>query len=93
MNANYIAGAWLAGADSRRNINPSDVADVIGEYAYADAAQTGAAIQAAADARHTWAHSSPQVRADALDKIGSELLQRRAELGELLAREEGKTLV
>ncbi len=93
MNANYIAGAWIAGADSRDNINPSDVSDVIGEYAYADKTQTTAAIQAAADARRDWALSSPQVRADALDKIGSELLQRRTELGELLAREEGKTLV
>jgi aldehyde dehydrogenase (NAD+) len=33
-----------------------------------------------------------QQRADALDAIGSEILARKAELGLLLAREEGKTL-
>ena len=32
------------------------------------------------------------VRADALDKIGSEILARKEELGRLLSREEGKTL-
>jgi aldehyde dehydrogenase (NAD+) len=35
--------------------------------------------------------SSIQARADALDKIGTEILARREELGTLLAREEGKT--
>ncbi|MDB5892344.1 MAG: aldehyde dehydrogenase, partial [Polaromonas sp.] len=38
-----------------------------------------------------WSTSGIQTRADALDKIGSEILARREELGTLLAREEGKT--
>eukprot|EP01042_Synura_sphagnicola_P016523 gene16523-20900_t len=37
--ANYINGAWLQGAGVTKNINPSDVTDVVGEYAQADAAQ------------------------------------------------------
>ena len=36
---NYINGQWVAGADYCTNINPSDLSDVIGEYAKADAAQ------------------------------------------------------
>jgi acyl-CoA reductase-like NAD-dependent aldehyde dehydrogenase len=36
--------------------------------------------------------SNPQARADALDKIGTEILARKEELGKLLSREEGKTL-
>ena len=35
---------------------------------------------------------TPQQRADALDKIGTEILARKDELGRLLSREEGKTL-
>ena len=38
------------------------------------------------------AGSTPQVRFDALDKIGTEILARKEELGRLLSREEGKTL-
>ncbi len=36
-------------------------------------------------------HRGVQARSDALDAIGSEILARKAELGDLLAREEGKT--
>ena len=45
---NYIAGEWVAGATLTLNRNPSDVSDVIGEYAQADVAQTRAAIAARA---------------------------------------------
>src|SRR2546423_15702099 len=39
-----------------------------------------------------WSTSTPQSRFDALDAIGTEILNRKTELGDLLAREEGKTL-
>ena len=44
---NYIGGEWLEGASWTANRNPSDLADVIGEYAQADARQTNAAVAAA----------------------------------------------
>ena len=44
---NYIAGEWVGGADTAANRNPSDLADVIGEYTMADAEQTRAAVAAA----------------------------------------------
>ena len=91
-HANYIAGEWLAGASTRPNRNPSDLADVIGDYAQADGAQATEAIAAAARAFPAWAAGSIQERANALDKIGSEILARKDELGRLLSREEGKTL-
>jgi len=91
-HANYIAGEWLAGPATRPNRNPSDLADVIGDYAQADAAQANEAIAAAARAFPAWAAGSIQERANALDKIGSEILARKDELGRLLSREEGKTL-
>ena len=87
---NYIGGEWLAGMRTSPNINPSNTADVIGEYAQADAAQLDAAVRAAQAAFPAWATSGIQARCDALDKIGIEILARREELGTLLAREEGK---
>lgn len=89
---NYIDGQWVAGTSYTSNINPSDLADVIGEYAQADAAQVEQAIAAARAAFPAWSTSGIQARSDALDKVGSEILARREELGALLAREEGKTL-
>jgi len=90
--ANFIGGQWLQGVRARPNINPSDLADTIGHYAEGDAAQTTLAIDAAAAAAPLWAATTPQVKADALERIGAEILARRDELGTLLAREEGKTL-
>lgn len=88
---NLIGGEWRPGVGATRNINPSDLADVIGEYAQADAAQLDAAVAAAQAAFPAWSASGIQARSDALDRIASEILARREELGELLAREEGKT--
>ena len=92
MFKNLIAGEWVDGARVTRNINPSDTRDLIGEYAQADAAQTRQAIAAAQAAFAAWCQSTPQQRFDILDAAGTEILARRAELGDLLAREEGKTL-
>jgi aldehyde dehydrogenase (NAD+) len=92
MNKNFIAGEWLEGADINLNINPSDTNDVVGEYARADASQAAMAVDAAFEAAPNWARSTAEVRSDALDRIGTEILARREELGRLLAREEGKTL-
>ncbi|MCB5177412.1 aldehyde dehydrogenase family protein [Microvirga lenta] len=92
LHRNYIGGEWLEGASVNVNINPSNLDDVVGEYASADAAQTEQAIEAAHAAFPAWAMSSPEVRSDALDRIGTELLARKDELGALLSREEGKTL-
>jgi aldehyde dehydrogenase (NAD+) len=88
---NLINGQWIAGAKYGPNINPSNITDVIGDYTQADVAQLNAAIDAARAAFPSWSTGNIQARADALDKIGTEILARREELGTLLAREEGKT--
>ena len=88
---NLINGQWVAGSSYSPNINPSDLAEVIGDYAQGSAAQLDDAVQAARAAFLAWSNSGIQARADALDKIGNEILARREELGTLLAREEGKT--
>ncbi|MGC4011209.1 MAG: aldehyde dehydrogenase family protein [Pseudomonas sp.] len=90
--SHYVDGQWLAVTDATPNRNPSDLSDVVGDYALGDAALVSQAVEAARAAFPAWSNSNVQARADALDKVGSEILARRAELGALLAREEGKTL-
>jgi len=91
VNRNWIAGEWVEGKTVSRNVNPSNLADVVGEYTRADAAQASDAIGAAYDAFPAWSRHGLQARADILDKIGTEILARQEELGTLLSREEGKT--
>lgn len=92
VHENFIAGEWTPGADVTPNINPSDTRDVIGEYAQADEAQVDAAVRAADEALPAWSATTGQTRHDILDRAAAEILARREELADLLAREEGKTL-
>ncbi|HJV84088.1 MAG TPA: aldehyde dehydrogenase family protein [Noviherbaspirillum sp.] len=92
MKNNFIHGEFVPGTSVRENVNPSDVSDIIDHYAQADQAQAGLAIAAARAAFPGWSTGNIQQRADILDRIGSEILARKEELGHLLSREEGKTL-
>ena len=89
---NLIGGNWVSGTDVSENRNPSNVADLIGLYAKADASDVDAAVAAAKAALPAWAMASPQVRSDLLDKVANAIMARKDELGFLLSREEGKTL-
>jgi aldehyde dehydrogenase (NAD+) len=89
---NFVGGQWVETSNGVANINPSDISDIVGHAARGDAAQLDQAIDAAHAAASGWAVSTPQQRFDVLDFVGTELLARKAELGRLLAREEGKTL-
>ena len=88
---NLINGQWVAASAYTPNINPSNIADVIGEYTQASAHQLDQAVAAARAAFPAWSTGGIQARSDALDKIGNEILARKEELGTLLSREEGKT--
>jgi acyl-CoA reductase-like NAD-dependent aldehyde dehydrogenase len=88
---NFINGQWLAGPDESININPSNLSDTVGRYTQGGLDHVNAAVAAAQMAFPAWSVSGIQARSDALDKIGSEILARREELGTLLSREEGKT--
>ncbi len=92
MKQLYINGAWTNGSSSTTTRNPSDLSEVVGEYASAGQAEAQLAVAAAHEASKSWSLSGVQQRADALDAIGTELLARKSEIGSLLSREEGKTL-
>jgi aldehyde dehydrogenase (NAD+) len=91
-HGNYIAGEWAAGAGEVENRNPSDVSDLVGLYAQADADQLDRAIEAAQTAQREWAKVGLEKRQAALMAIGNEMMARSEELGRLLSREEGKPL-
>ncbi len=90
MRANYIGGEWLEGSATVDDVNPSDLSDVVGEFAVADEAQVDAAIGAAGAAAPAWAASTPAERFTVLERVGLDLEARAQELGEQLSREEGK---
>lgn len=87
-----INGDLVASAERSRNINPSDLSDVVGLFARADRAVTNQAIEAAAEAFPSWSATTPQARHDILKRASDLILQRVDTLGRALSREEGKTL-
>ncbi len=90
MQANLIGGEWVEGATTVIDRSPSDLSDVVGEFAVADDAQVDDAVAASADAAPGWAAATPLERSTVLETAGLELAARAEELGEQLAREEGK---
>lgn len=92
MQRNFIGGAWVEGPGSLRNVNPSDISDVVDEFSLATPAQVAEAIAAARAAVPVWGAMTLQVRSEMLDAIGAAILARREALGGLLSREEGKPL-
>ncbi len=91
LHRNLIDGEWVSG-EAAPNINPSNLNDVIGDYARATRADTEAAISAAKEAFPAWSRSGLLQRHSILRKAADEILARKDELGRLLSREEGKTL-
>ena len=92
MRPLLIGGERLTTPAAVKNVNPSDTGDVIDEYATAGLPEVQDAVTAAADAFPAWSAATPQQRHDILLRAGSEILDRTEELGDLLAREEGKVL-
>ncbi|MBB6468840.1 aldehyde dehydrogenase family protein [Aminobacter carboxidus] len=90
--ANLVGGRWRLGERFHENRSPSDVTDLIGLYAQADAADVDEAVAAGLAGVPAWRAIGLEQRQAMLNRIGMELIERSAELGELLSREEGKPL-
>ena len=92
MNCNnWIAGEWIGSDERIDNINPSDTRDIIGAFAQASASELDYEVTVAEKAQRIWQSTGLEKKQNVLDSIGRELISRCDELGELLAREEGKT--
>jgi aldehyde dehydrogenase (NAD+) len=91
---NFIGGEWVAAKNAARfqNNNPADQREVVANYPQSGEGEARAAIEAARAAQPGWAAQTPVARGRILSKISEILATRKAELSELLTREEGKTL-
>lgn len=87
----FIGGEWTQAGDALTSLNPSNTQDIVARFAEGGKSEIDRAVSAANGAFPAWSAASPEMRADILHKIGETLFARAAELGELLAREEGKT--
>jgi len=91
---NYIGGEWVE-AESRQtrtNVNPGDLTDVVGEFAESGAADVDAAVVAAKEALPAWRDLGPIKRAEYLRSAERILENRAEELAEVISREQGKLL-
>ncbi|MFP3463684.1 aldehyde dehydrogenase family protein [Arthrobacter globiformis] len=86
-----INGEWLGEADTER-LNPARPAELAALSPSGTAADTDAAVSAAAAAQPGWATLPAPARGAILMAAGDLLLERQASIAEDLVREEGKTL-
>jgi acyl-CoA reductase-like NAD-dependent aldehyde dehydrogenase len=91
---NFIAGEWVGAGSGKtvQNINPADTREAVAQYPASGAEETAQAIAAAESAFPGWAAQTAVARGRILSKTSQILESRKAELAELLTREEGKTL-
>jgi len=91
---NFIGGEWAGAASGKtfQNLNPADTREVVAEYSASGSGEARAAVDAAAAAFPVWAAMTPIARGRVLSKASQILESRKAELAEILTREEGKTL-
>jgi aldehyde dehydrogenase (NAD+) len=87
----YIGGEWTGADGALESRNPSNTDEVVARFPDGGEAEVAQAVAAAKEAQAGWANASPEVRSDVLRKAGEALFARSGEVGELLAREEGKT--
>ena len=91
---NFVGGRWVAAsaADAVDDLNPADPSDVLARVPLSTAADTEAAIQAAADAFPAWKATSPIRRGQIFIRASRLIEERQEEIARLITREQGKTL-
>jgi acyl-CoA reductase-like NAD-dependent aldehyde dehydrogenase len=94
LRHNFINGRWLPAlsGETRRNFNPSDTGDVIGDYAESSARDVSRAVGAALAARSAWRAAGPIERAGYVRTVERLLGEREAEVAAAISREQGKLL-
>jgi aldehyde dehydrogenase (NAD+) len=91
---NFIGGAAVPAASRQttQTRNPADTREIVAAYPASAEPDALAAIAAAQKAAPAWADATAVARGRVLSKASHVLETRKAELAELLTREEGKTL-
>tara|TARA_B100001248_G_scaffold262733_1_gene261882 strand:+ start:936 stop:3899 length:2964 start_codon:yes stop_codon:yes gene_type:complete len=86
-----INGEKIHTGQSITSLNPSNTEDIVGKVSIAGKQEAEKAIEIAEQAWHRWRYEDPLRRAQYLDDLAEEMLQRRFELNALIVREVGKT--
>lgn len=77
IQKNYIAGNWVEGVSSIKNMNPSNHSEVVGEFAQASSAQVQEALAAAQTAQVEWQATGLEARLNVLQAIGDEMIDQK----------------
>jgi hypothetical protein len=93
--SNFINGDWVPAKSGQtfQNSNPADTREIVAQYPLSGREDAVAAIDASKAAFGQWSGTTPVARGRVLSKASQILEPRKAELAELLTREEGKVLV
>jgi 2,5-dioxopentanoate dehydrogenase len=91
---NFIGGEWVSARSGQTfaNANPADTRETVAHYPLSGQPDAADAIAAAHAAHPGWAATTAPARGRVLSKASQILEGRKAELAELLTREEGKTI-
>lgn len=91
---NYIGGQWMKPSTGAyfKNINPADHEDVVGEYPLSAEADVEEAVQEAHQAFNEWRRLTAEERNVYLESLARLIDQHQDNIGEIICREEGKTL-
>jgi len=92
--SNFINGEWVGAATGKtfQTENPADTREFVAQYAAGTQEDARQAIDSAQKAWPAWGAMTPVARGRILSKASQILQTRKAQLSELLTREEGKTL-
>ncbi|MCR2822571.1 alpha-ketoglutaric semialdehyde dehydrogenase GucD [Lederbergia panacisoli] len=90
--SNYISGDWIPSVSGNANevINPA-TQEVVGHSPVSTVEDLDAAVQAASEAKASWASLSGAARGDYLYKVANLLESRLDDIAETMTREMGKT--
>ncbi|HET7226799.1 MAG TPA: aldehyde dehydrogenase family protein [Candidatus Eisenbacteria bacterium] len=92
--ANFIGGRWVPARSGRTfaDVNPA-TGEALGQFPQSDAADVGAAVEAARAAFPAWRLTPAPKRAEILFRLGQMIAERKDELAKDATREMGKILL
>jgi aldehyde dehydrogenase (NAD+) len=87
-----IAGEWVSSRDDFPSTSPANLAEVVGTFPIATAAEVNQAIDAARTAFPNWRRTSRILRAECFDRLAQLIKRDTDALATLMARECGKNV-
>src|SRR5712691_4304617 len=91
---NFIGGKWIESSSTKtvNNVNPANTDDIIGTVHRCTSAEARAAVEAAAEAFHSWRATPAPARGKIVAQAARLMEEAKEDLAQLLTREEGKTI-